>query len=113
MSSALSIQLLSQNAGGAIDDLIMLDIHSIADLQSKNVPTTDDSHKYKYISDSSGTYGRYFSAGCADYYPRNRCPKRWSLRYDQRDASISSWKSFSQPWNVLAPVTNSHFMFTI
>ena len=50
-------QLLSQSSGGAVDDLIMLDVHSIADLKDRSVPTTDDSPKYKYTSDVSGNYG--------------------------------------------------------
>ncbi|XP_067937856.1 alanine--tRNA ligase, cytoplasmic-like [Watersipora subatra] len=49
-------QLLSHSAGGAVDDLIMLDVHSIAELKDKSVPVTDDSPKYRYTSDDSGKY---------------------------------------------------------
>lgn len=49
---------MSQGGGKAIDDLIMLDVHSIAELKDKAVPTTDDSPKYNYTSDSSGVYGQ-------------------------------------------------------
>lgn len=35
----------------------MLDIYAIEELRNKNVPTTDDSLKYKYISDENGKYG--------------------------------------------------------
>ena len=51
------LQLMSQKTGGAVEDLIMLDVHSIAELQDKKVPSTDDSPKYKYTSNSDGDYG--------------------------------------------------------
>ncbi|KAI5704152.1 hypothetical protein M8J75_002455 [Diaphorina citri] len=41
-------QLLSQGKGATIEDTIGLDIHSITDLQTRGVPPTDDSPKYKY-----------------------------------------------------------------
>jgi len=53
------LQLKSQNTSGAVDDQIMLDVHSIAELQDKSVPTTDDSPKYIYTSDETGAYSRF------------------------------------------------------
>ncbi|KAH0619579.1 hypothetical protein JD844_000302 [Phrynosoma platyrhinos] len=49
-------QLKSQGKGGGDEDLIMLDIYAIEELRSKGQEATDDSLKYNYSSDSSGTY---------------------------------------------------------
>lgn len=37
----------------------MLDIYAIEELRNKNIPATDDSPKYKYSSDESGSYGEW------------------------------------------------------
>uniref|UniRef100_W5MLK9 Alanyl-transfer RNA synthetases family profile domain-containing protein n=1 Tax=Lepisosteus oculatus TaxID=7918 RepID=W5MLK9_LEPOC len=50
-------QLKSQGKGAGDEDHIMLDIYAIEELRNKGVPTTDDSLKYCYTSDSSGSYG--------------------------------------------------------
>ncbi|XP_042293281.1 alanine--tRNA ligase, cytoplasmic [Sceloporus undulatus] len=49
-------QLKSQGKGGGDEDLIMLDIYAIEELRSKGQEATDDSLKYNYSSDPSGTY---------------------------------------------------------
>ncbi|CAB1432170.1 unnamed protein product [Pleuronectes platessa] len=49
-------QLKSQGKGAGDQDHIMLDIYAIDELRNKNVPATDDSLKYKYTSDDSGSY---------------------------------------------------------
>ncbi|KAM9816386.1 alanine--tRNA ligase, cytoplasmic-like [Syngnathus typhle] len=49
-------QLKSQGKGAGDVDHIMLDIYAIDELRNKNIPATDDSHKYKYTSDENGTY---------------------------------------------------------
>ncbi|ESO83071.1 hypothetical protein LOTGIDRAFT_197664 [Lottia gigantea] len=49
-------QLMSQGAGGSVDDKINLDVHGINHLQSKNIPPTDDSSKYNYRADTQGNY---------------------------------------------------------
>lgn len=49
-------QLRSQGKGAGDEDHIMLDIYAIEELRSKNVPTTDDSPKYKYSADETGKY---------------------------------------------------------
>ncbi|XP_053126698.1 alanine--tRNA ligase, cytoplasmic [Hemicordylus capensis] len=51
-----SAQLKSQGKGGGDEDLIMLDIYAIEELRSKGLEVTDDSLKYSYTSDPSGTY---------------------------------------------------------
>ncbi|XP_003225388.1 alanine--tRNA ligase, cytoplasmic [Anolis carolinensis] len=49
-------QLKSQGKGGGDEDLIILDIYAIEELRSKGLKATDDSLKYNYASDPSGTY---------------------------------------------------------
>ncbi|KAM9607486.1 alanine--tRNA ligase, cytoplasmic isoform 2-T5 [Trichechus inunguis] len=49
-------QLKSQGKGAGGEDLIMLDIYAIEELRSKGLEATDDSLKYNYHSDSSGSY---------------------------------------------------------
>nr|XP_028596219.1 alanine--tRNA ligase, cytoplasmic [Podarcis muralis] len=51
-----SAQLKSQGKGGGDEDLIMLDIYAIEELRSRGLEATDDSLKYNYTSDSSGSY---------------------------------------------------------
>lgn len=36
-----------------------LDVHSLAQLQSNNVPATDDSPKYAYALGQHGQYGKW------------------------------------------------------
>ena len=50
-------QLKSQGKGAGDEDLIMLDIYAIEELRAKGLEATDDSPKYNYQSDSSGSYG--------------------------------------------------------
>lgn len=52
-------QLKSQGKGAGGEDLIMLDIYAIEELREKGLEATDDSPKYSYYSDSSGTYGMF------------------------------------------------------
>ena len=40
-----------------MDDRLNLDVHAINELQSKGLPPTNDSFKYKYTSDERGEYG--------------------------------------------------------
>ncbi|XP_062997249.1 alanine--tRNA ligase, cytoplasmic [Elgaria multicarinata webbii] len=49
-------QLKSQGKGGGDEDFIMLDIYAIEELRSRGLEATDDSLKYSYSSDPSGTY---------------------------------------------------------
>ncbi|KAL2762157.1 alanine--tRNA ligase, cytoplasmic [Daubentonia madagascariensis] len=49
-------QLKSQGKGAGGEDLIMLDIYAIEELRAKGLEVTDDSPKYSYHSDSSGSY---------------------------------------------------------
>ncbi|XP_048371818.1 alanine--tRNA ligase, cytoplasmic [Sphaerodactylus townsendi] len=49
-------QLKSQGRGGGDEDLIMLDIYAIEELRSRDLEVTDDSLKYSYTSDPSGSY---------------------------------------------------------
>ncbi|XP_036603961.1 alanine--tRNA ligase, cytoplasmic [Trichosurus vulpecula] len=49
-------QLKSQSKGAGGEDHIMLDIYAIEELRVKGLEVTDDSLKYNYQSDSSGTY---------------------------------------------------------
>jgi len=39
----------------------MLDVHSIAELQDKGFPATDDSPKYNYSSNAAGDYGEHLT----------------------------------------------------
>ena len=57
----------SQGKGAGDQDHIMLDIYAIDELRNKNVPATDDSLKYKYSSDDSGSYGEGDSFPLADF----------------------------------------------
>ncbi|XP_036130427.1 alanine--tRNA ligase, cytoplasmic isoform X2 [Molossus molossus] len=49
-------QLKSQGKGAGGEDHIMLDIYAIEELREKSLEATDDSPKYNYLSDSSGSY---------------------------------------------------------
>ncbi|XP_060596346.1 alanine--tRNA ligase, cytoplasmic-like [Ruditapes philippinarum] len=49
-------QELSQGSGGACNDEINLNVHAINDLQTREVPPTDDLPKYKYNADENGNY---------------------------------------------------------
>uniref|UniRef100_A0A8I3RTW3 Alanine--tRNA ligase n=2 Tax=Canis lupus familiaris TaxID=9615 RepID=A0A8I3RTW3_CANLF len=49
-------QLKSQGKGAGGEDLIMLDIYAIEELREKGLEATEDSPKYNYHSDSSGSY---------------------------------------------------------
>nr|KAF6408759.1 hypothetical protein HJG63_000021 [Rousettus aegyptiacus] len=49
-------QLKSQGKGAGGEDHIMLDIYAIEELREKSLEATDDSPKYNYHSDSSGSY---------------------------------------------------------
>ncbi|NXD87410.1 SYAC protein, partial [Halcyon senegalensis] len=49
-------QLKSQGKGAGGEDLLMLDIYAIEELRACELEVTDDSPKYSYTSDLSGTY---------------------------------------------------------
>lgn len=49
-------QLKSQGKGAGGEDLLMLDIYAIEELRAQGLEVTDDSPKYGYTSDPSGTY---------------------------------------------------------
>lgn len=55
-------QLKSQGKGTGGEDHIMLDIYAIEELRGKSLEATDDSPKYNYLSDSSGSYGMLLSS---------------------------------------------------
>lgn len=48
--------LASQGGGGTATQMVSLDVHALNDLQSKGIPLTDDSPKYKYVPDENGNY---------------------------------------------------------
>lgn len=48
--------LASQGGGGTTTQMVSLDVHALNDLQSKGIPPTDDSPKYKYTADENGNY---------------------------------------------------------
>nr|XP_011756365.2 alanine--tRNA ligase, cytoplasmic [Macaca nemestrina] len=50
-------QLKSQGKGAGGEDLIMLDIYAIEELRARGLEVTDDSPKYNYHLDFSGSYG--------------------------------------------------------
>lgn len=51
-----SAQLKSQGKGAGDEDMLMLDIYAIEELRSRGLDATDDSPKYNYKSDASGSY---------------------------------------------------------
>ncbi|NXX77212.1 SYAC protein, partial [Urocolius indicus] len=51
-----SAQLKSQSKGAGGEDLLMLDIYAIEELRARGLEATDDSPKYSYTADPSGTY---------------------------------------------------------
>ena len=51
------LQLLSQAGAGTVDDHVGLDVHAISELQKRGLPMTDDSPKYNYSVNNSGSYG--------------------------------------------------------
>lgn len=56
-SNLVHWQLKSQGKGAGGEDLLMLDIYAIEELRAQGLEATDDSPKYNYASDPSGTYG--------------------------------------------------------
>lgn len=56
-SNLVHWQLKSQGKGAGGEDLLMLDIYAIEELRAQGLEVTDDSPKYNYASDPSGTYG--------------------------------------------------------
>ncbi|XP_037928048.1 alanine--tRNA ligase, cytoplasmic [Teleopsis dalmanni] len=56
--------ILSQGKGASKIDEINLDVHAISELQSKGIPTTDDSYKYKYEAASDEREAAYSFAPC-------------------------------------------------
>lgn len=66
-------QLKSQGKGAGGEDLIMLDIYAIEELREKGLEATDDSPKYSYHSDSSGTYGMFI---CSSRVVFKQCVSR-------------------------------------
>lgn len=52
----LFAQLLSQSAGGGIDDAINLDVHAISELQKRGEAPTNDLAKYNYTFNDKGEY---------------------------------------------------------
>ncbi|NXP42642.1 SYAC protein, partial [Leiothrix lutea] len=55
-SNLVHWQLKSQGKGAGGEDLLMLDIYAIEELRAQGLEATDDSPKYNYASDPSGTY---------------------------------------------------------
>ena len=66
-------QLKSQGKGAGGEDLIMLDIYAIEELREKGLEATDDSPKYSYHSDSSGTYSMFI---CSSRVVFKQCDSR-------------------------------------
>uniref|UniRef100_A0A0K8RGA6 Alanine--tRNA ligase n=1 Tax=Ixodes ricinus TaxID=34613 RepID=A0A0K8RGA6_IXORI len=58
-------QLASQAGDSKVDDGLKLDVHAIADLQSKNVPTTNDLPKYDYRATSNDKAASYEFSPCS------------------------------------------------
>lgn len=59
MSIFFVVQEISQLKGDVVSDDCKLDVHSISLLQSKNIPSTDDSPKYNYKATSPDGNGNY------------------------------------------------------
>nr|XP_025043138.1 alanine--tRNA ligase, cytoplasmic [Pelodiscus sinensis] len=55
-STCCHSQLKSQGKGAGEEDRLMLDIYAIDELRTRGLEVTDDSPKYNYTSDPSGTY---------------------------------------------------------
>lgn len=53
------LQEISQAKGDVTSDFSKLDVHSISELQSKNIPPTNDSPKYNYKAASDEGDGNY------------------------------------------------------
>ncbi|XP_050536345.1 alanine--tRNA ligase, cytoplasmic-like [Daktulosphaira vitifoliae] len=58
-------QIISQNKAGDNKEIVSLDVHSIAELQNKGVPSTDDSPKYNYRAVSDGPSAEYSFDTCS------------------------------------------------
>jgi len=57
-------QLISQNKVGGDKEVISLDVHALADLQTKGISTTDDSPKYNYKAVSDDPDAEYTFETC-------------------------------------------------
>ncbi|XP_050437288.1 alanine--tRNA ligase, cytoplasmic-like [Adelges cooleyi] len=57
-------QLVSQNKVDGSKEMVSLDVHALADLQAKGVPTTDDLPKYDYNALSDGPNAEYTFNTC-------------------------------------------------
>jgi len=68
---------MSRGTKDVVDDTIKLDVHSLTDLQNNKVPTTDDSHKYKYQATSEGA--KYKFSGCKGKILKIRYNKQFVL----------------------------------
>lgn len=56
--------VLSQGKAASKIDTINLDVHALSELQDKNVPTTNDSFKYRYKAVSTDPTAEYVFEGC-------------------------------------------------
>lgn len=57
-------QIVSQNKAGGTKEIVSLDVHALADLQAKGIPTTDDSPKYCYRAVTDGPHAEYAFEPC-------------------------------------------------
>lgn len=57
-------QIISQNKAGGNKEIISLDVHALADLQTKGISTTDDSPKYRYKAVTDGPNAEYVFDNC-------------------------------------------------
>ena len=50
-------KILARGTGGGVAETVNLDVHAINDLQTRSIPTTNDSFKYNYSANEGGVYG--------------------------------------------------------
>ena len=53
--------MIARGEGQGAGESISLDVHAIAELKEKGVPTTNDAFKYNYVADENGCYSEFDS----------------------------------------------------
>ena len=70
--------MIARGEGQGEGDSISLDVHAIAELKEKGVPSTNDAFKYNYVADDRGCYselerGAVSLCYCNSEYPYYIC----------------------------------------